>query len=178
MRPLEGINDLGDLSPLFCYLKNAMLNRETFESIVRQRLEETDIFLVEVQFKPGNKVQVYIDKPDGITIDECVSLSRHVTSVLDKDAEDYDLEVSSPGLDMGFRVEEQYTKYLGKEVKVVMLDGSEYKGILKDYDAGGIDLEYEKTVKEEGKKKKRVIKDTIHLDFEQIKTTKAVVSFK
>ncbi len=155
-----------------------MLNRETFGEVVSERLEGSEIFLVDIQFRPGNRVQVYIDKPDGITIEECVDLSRHIISVIDREVEDYELEVSSPGLDMGFRVEEQYRKYLGKEVKVVLLDGTKFTGVLKNFDKTGIDLEYKKAIREEGKKKKKVIIETVHLLFDQIKMTTAVVSFK
>ncbi len=155
-----------------------MLKKETFEQVVREQLEGTDTFLVEVSVKPGNKVRVYVDKPEGVTIDECVALSRHITSAIDKDEEDYDLEVSSPGLDMGFRVKEQYSKYVGRQVNVVLNDGTRYRGILKDFDESGIDLQYERKIKEDGKKKKKTVTGTVHLDFEQIKTTKAVVSFK
>ncbi len=135
-------------------------------------------FLVEIQFNPGNRVQVYIDKQEGITIDECVALSRHITSVLDKDEEDYELEVSSPGLDMGFRVPEQYRKYLGRPVKTILHDGTKYTGTLKSFDEGGIDIEFEKTIKEEGKKRKQVITERVRLPFDQVKSTMPVVSFK
>jgi ribosome maturation factor RimP len=155
-----------------------MLNKETFEKVVKEKLAGTGTFLVEVQFGAGNRVQVFVDKPEGITIDECVELSRFITSVLSKDVEDYDLEVSSPGLDMGFRVEEQYRKYLGKGVQVLFNDGTKLSGILRDFDRRGIDLEYRKTLKEEGKKKKKVITETGYFEFDRIKTTKAMVSFK
>ncbi len=108
-----------------------MLKKETFEKVVREKLEGTPRFLVDIVVRPGNRVQVFIDKPEGITLDECVEMSRHITGVVNRDDEDYDLEVSSPGLDMGFVVEQQYRKYTGKEVKVVLQDGTRYSGVLK-----------------------------------------------
>ena len=124
MRPLDGYWEPRGLESPILLPAKFMMNKETFEKVVREKLEGTDMFLVEVQFIPGNRVQVYIDKHEGITIDECVEMSRYITSVLDRDVEDYDLEVSSPGLDMGFRVVEQYRKYKDKDVKVLLNDGT------------------------------------------------------
>ena len=60
------------------------------------------MFLVAVKVSSANKIIVLADKLDGITIDECVSIHRFIESKLDRDIEDYELEVSSPGLDLPF----------------------------------------------------------------------------
>ncbi len=75
-----------------------MITNEAIIELVSQYIQGTDIFLVEASVKPGNVIRVHVDRPEGISIDECVKISRHMNEMLDRDVEDYDLQVSSPGL--------------------------------------------------------------------------------
>jgi ribosome maturation factor RimP len=155
-----------------------MIEKSRLENIILNKLADGEAFLVELQVTPGNVIHVFIDKPEGISIDECVEMSRHINSMLDREEEDYELEVSSPGLEMPFRAKQQYEKYLNRPVQIVMNDGTKYTGNLISYDDSGIEIEYEKSIKEPGKKKKSLVTDRKQLMFNDIKTTKAVVSFK
>jgi ribosome maturation factor RimP len=155
-----------------------MIEKSRLENIILNKLADGEAFLVELQVTPGNVIHVFIDKPEGISIDECVEMSRHINSMLDREEEDYELEVSSPGLEMPFRAKQQYEKYLNRPVQIVMNDGTKYTGNLISYDDSGIEIEYEKSIKEPGKKKKSLVTDRKQLMFNDIKTTQAVVSFK
>ncbi len=75
-----------------------MITVEAITELIEQRNQETDIFVVEVTVKAGNVIRVYVDRPDGISIDECVKISRHLNEMMDREVEDFSLEVSSPGL--------------------------------------------------------------------------------
>ncbi len=90
------------------------------------------MFLVEVKVDSSSKIRVHIDKNQGISIDDCVSVSRELEGRLDRDNEDFALEVSSPGLDAPFRVSEQYDKNIEKMVTVQLKDGSKVQGLLKE----------------------------------------------
>ena len=81
-----------------------MISTEKVRQLVSGILESTDIFEVEVSVKPGNKIVVLVDKLEGITIDECANISRGIEEKLDRNIEDYELEVSSPGLTQPFKV--------------------------------------------------------------------------
>jgi ribosome maturation factor RimP len=98
-------------------------------------------------------------------------LHRHIENGFDRDVEDFELQVSSPGLDMPFGVIEQYYKNEGKKVSVVDNDGLKYTGILKNVTKGGFDLETE--VKVKGKTKE--VKD-VPFNFDQIKSTRIVLT--
>jgi ribosome maturation factor RimP len=87
--------------------------------------------------------------------------------------EDFELQISSPGLDMPFSVIEQYYKNEGQKVTVVTCDGLKYSGILKNVSRGGFDLETEIQVK--GRPKE--IKD-LPFNFDQIKSTKVILTIK
>ena len=107
-----------------------MITNETITKLVEQHIQGTDVFLVEVIVKPGNAIRVHVDRPEGISIDECVQISRFLNGQLDRDVEDYSLEVSSPGLGAPFRVKQQYEKNLGRQIEVTMADGSRLEGKL------------------------------------------------
>jgi ribosome maturation factor RimP len=120
---------------------------------------------------------VYLDKYEGISIDECAEISRHLNANLDRDTEDYELEVSSPGLSAPFKVKEQYEKYKGRNVEVLLNNGKKLTGKLMAFSDTGIELEV--FIRETGNKKgKKNIPQLVKMDLQEIKSTKSVVSFK
>lgn len=116
------------------------MEKEKIEGHLKKILEETGIFLVEVSVDRSNKILVFIDKKDGVSIEDCVQVSRALEGRLDRDREDFELEVSSPGLDAPFKVQGQYRKNIGKMVRVQCRDGSSYEGILEGMGEGSIHL--------------------------------------
>ncbi len=140
-----------------------MITSENITELVSQHLRETDIFLVEVLVKPGNAIRVHVDRPDGISIDECVKISRFLNESLDRDEEDFSLEVSSPGLGGAFKVKQQYDKNLGRDIEVLYTDGIKVKGKLQNVSDEGVVL--------------NVHGDDEEIRFEEIKTAKAIISF-
>ncbi len=151
--------------------------KETVGQAVEKKLEGTDMFLVEVKVSPA-KISVSIDKPAGITINECIEMSRHLHAELDASGvfDNHELEVSSPGMEEPLKVLKQYKKRIGREVRVLKTDGMVKTGILKAADNEGVELE-ERNQRKVNKKK---IVETNHLQipFSQIKETTIVFSFK
>lgn len=150
-----------------------MIEKETVRGIIEEHIMGSEIFLVGIKVSSANRITVLIDKKEGITLDECISLHRHIESRLDRDVEDYDLEVSSPGLDSPFTVLGQYYKNEGKRVEVVDDEGLKHTGILKNVNSGGFELETEVKVKG----KAREIKD-ISFNFDNVKTTRVILIIK
>jgi ribosome maturation factor RimP len=141
--------------------------------LVEGFIKGTGLFLVTVKISNANRIIVLADKNAGITIEECASIHRHIENELDRDKEDFELQVSSPGLDMPFVVIEQYFKNEGKKVEVVDNEGSKYSGKLKNITAGGFELETEK------KTKGRAIElKDMSFNFEQIKSTRVILTIK
>lgn len=153
-----------------------MINTEKIKKIIADWIEDKDIFFVALSIGSGNTIKVLLDKPEGITIDECVLISRMIEAKLNRDEEDYELQVSSPGLGMPFKVIEQYYKNIGNKIEVITLDGLKNKGILNKVTDKGIELGIETRVKKE--KKKKVIHKNISIDYNQITTAKTVIAFK
>ena len=132
----------------------------------------TTIFMVDVKVNSANKISVEVDKPEGITIDDCVTISRAIESGLDRETEDFELEVSSPGLTEPFKVMEQYHKNYGQQVDVVMRDGQKISGLLQQTSDEGIILEVETKIREAGQKRPKTVKQTVAVKFSDIKTTR------
>jgi ribosome maturation factor RimP len=150
-----------------------MTDKEYIKGLVEEFLKGTGMFLVAVKVSSANRITVLADKNEGITIDECVAIHRHIENNLDRDKEDFELQVSSPGLDLPFSVIEQYYKNEGKKVEVIDNEGSKLTGILKNVTAGGFELETE--VKIKGKTKE--LKD-ISFNFDQVKATRVILTIK
>ena len=150
-----------------------MIDKENIKDLVEGFIKGTGLFLVAVKVSSANRITVLADKNDGITIDECVSIHRHIENSLDRDKEDFELQVSSPGLDLPFAVIEQYYKNEGRKVEVIENDGTKLTGILKNVTPGGFELETE--VKIKGKTKE--LKD-ISFNFDQVKTTRVILTIK
>ena len=140
-----------------------MITTESIIEMVEQHIQGTDIFLVEVVVNPGNTIRVHVDRPEGIPIDQCVKISRYLNEKLDRDVEDFSLEVSSPGLGATFKVKQQYDKNTGRDIEVLLQDGVKIEGKLLSVSEEGIVL----TVKGNDRE----------INFEQIKASKAIILF-
>jgi ribosome maturation factor RimP len=150
-----------------------MVDKQNIQRIVEEFIKGTELFLVAVKVSSSNRITVLADKKGGITIDECALIHRHIENNLDREKEDFELLVSSPGLDIPFTVIEQYFKNEGKKVEVIDNEGNRYTGILKNITNGGFELECE--VRSKGKSKE--IKD-LSFNFESIKSTRVVLTIK
>lgn len=161
-----------------------MITQEQITALVQEKIQDSDLFIVEIKVSPSNQIVVLVDSFTGMGIDDCVGISKHIEGSFDREVEDFELEVGSPGLDAPFVVPEQYQKALGKEVKVITQEGRKVEGVLAVADEEGIVLKYEEKQRIEGRKKKITVPIERHLFFNgelkesTIKTTKIVISFK
>jgi ribosome maturation factor RimP len=107
-----------------------MIEKAYIRKMVEELIKGEELFLVDVSVTPSNKITILVDSPKGITIGQCALINRKVESLLDRNVEDYELVVSSPGLDSELKVIEQYHKNIGRELEVIMKDQSRYSGKL------------------------------------------------
>jgi ribosome maturation factor RimP len=154
-----------------------MITAEQVRGLIQDKLEEKECFVVELVVKEGNSIHLEVDGKAGFSIKDCVDFNKAIEHKLDREVEDYELHVSSPGLNKPLRVIEQYYKNIGRELKVVTNDKT-FEGLLKEVDEQGIVLEYAYKEKVEGKKKKLTIVKQEKLLFDTIKETTIIISFK
>ncbi len=155
-----------------------MVRNEDIEAIIKEAISGTEIFVVEAAVKPGNIIRVYVDAPEGISMEECVRISKAIESGIDRELEDFDLQVSSPGLENPLLVIQQYTKNIGKELKVETDNKQRFVGELLEADPNGITLNALVKIKVAGSKKKKTEFQAVNLKFEEIKSAKVNLHFK
>jgi len=155
-----------------------MIDRQTVKEVVDCFLESSDNYLVDIEIKPDNTVVVEIDNDQAVSIDDCVALSTHITSKLDRDIEDYALEVGSAGIGQAFKIQRQYRKNVGSEIEVLAQSGLKYFGILKAVDENTFVLTVKKQIKPEGAKRKVTIEEDITFSYNEVKYARYFFSDK
>ena len=155
-----------------------MIEKNKIQELVEQWLEGKDYFLVDIAISSDNKIVVEIDHADGVWIEDCVALSRYIEDHLNRDEEDFELEVGSAGLGQPFKVEQQYRNFIGKEVEVLTADGKKVKGLLKSVDGRDFIVTVKEKVKVEGKKRPELQDVDRQYNMDEVKYTKYLRSFK
>lgn len=155
-----------------------MYKAEDIVKLVEQKIEGTGIFLISAEVKPGNQIVVTLDKSPNLGIDECIEISRFLEQNLDREKEDFELEVSSAGLGQPFKILKQYEKNIGKIVEVLQLDGIKHEGILLKANETEFEIETKIKVKPEGKKRFEYQATVLKFTYNQIKSTKNIIDIK
>jgi len=155
------------------------LTAAAVEKMLEGILPESDLFLVGVTvsdsaIKP--KVTVMADGDQGISIDQCASISRRLAKRIEEQQGEefsYVLEVTSPGIDHPLTSQRQYQRNLGRKLKLKMADGAEKVGLLNEVTENGIVL----TEESKGKNKK-LAAEPISIPYADIVKANIVISFK
>lgn len=155
-----------------------MINKIEIEKMVKEFMNGTELFLVAVRISSSGKITILADRKEGITIDECVAMSRFIEKNLNRDDEDYELQVSSPGLDMPFLVKQQYYKNEGRRIEVVDSAGKKYSGVLRNVTEGGFELQTEVKTEIKGKGERMIVNKEISFNYDQVKSAREIVTFK
>lgn len=155
-----------------------MIDKTLVYQAVEDRISGTDYFIVDVKVATDNTITVEIDCIEGVDVQFCADVLRHIESVFDREKEDYSLEVGSAGLTQPFKVLKQYQKNIGNEVEVLTKTGKKINGVLVQVDEEKFVLEIEKQVKPEGSKRKITVTENLEFTYEEVKYTKYIIRFK
>jgi ribosome maturation factor RimP len=154
-----------------------MIDRETIAGLVAEHISGTGLFVVDIGVSAENNIKILVDSERGVSLGECISLSKAIEGSLDREKHDFNLEVSSPGLSEPLRVMPQYVKNIGRDVEVITSEGQKHTGKLARLTEKGLILE--EKVKLRGEKKRPEIKAVEkEFDFSLIQSTRVVISFK
>jgi len=157
-----------------------MISKTKVLELIDERFAELDngLFLVELTISKENAIKIEIDKHEGgVSVKDCMAVSRNVEHNLDREEQDFELHVSSAGIDRPLRVLAQYVKNIGRTVEALMNDGTVKEGILKGATDNEIEIETSRVQKIEGTKKKETIVEQFVLPLNTIKETKIVITF-
>ena len=138
--------------------------------------DKPNLFIVDVKLQSNGKLIILVDGDNGIGIDDCVAISRHVGFHLEEEnviETAYNLEVSSPGVDAPLKFLRQYIKNIGRNLAIKMADGTKREGKLSGLTEDAIIIE--EKIKEKGKRAETV--ESV-IPIEQITETKVLISFK
>ena len=147
-------------------------------NLVQEAIKENpELFLIELSFLEGNKIFVEIDGDKGVPLNECIRVSRGVEHNLDREVEDFSLEVTSPDVAHPLKVKRQYKKNIGRILQVKLIDNSNVEGTLKVVEEDCIELEWKaREPKPIGKGKITVVKNAT-IPFSNIVEAKVKIIF-
>lgn len=155
-----------------------MIDKNVVKKLVDEWLQDKEYFLVDIDINQDDKIIVEIDHVDGVWIEDCVALSKFIEEHLDREAEDYELEVGSAGLGQPFKVPQQYENFVGKEVEVMTAEGTKVRGVLKSVAGNDFVVTVRERVQVEGRKRPQ-LQDVDHTyQMDNVKYTKYLISFK
>ena len=157
-----------------------MIEKKTIEKAVEEWLQKGDYYLVDIEMTPDDRIVIEIDHADGVWIEDCADLSRHLQETLGEELGDYELEVGSAGIGQPFKVMRQYVNHIGKDVEVLQKNGQKVQGILKEVDETA--ATFVVTVKEkqqvEGKKRPVLVDVEKAFAVSDVKYCKYLLNFK
>ena len=146
-----------------------MIDKFKVLDIVKNVLEGSDKYLVNMKITPDNRIFVDLDGDNGINIDDCIEVSRAIENSLNRDEEDFELNVSSAGADSPLKMPRQYRRHVGRELSVEPFEGAKVEGILTE--AG--DSQF--TIKTKGSKKEP--SKELTFAYEDVKTARVLIRF-
>ncbi len=149
-----------------------MISKSAVEQAVNEWLEGKEYFLVEVNISADDRIEVLIDHAEGVWIEDCADLSRHIESRINREDEDYELEVGSAGLGYPFKVRRQWEIHLEKTVETQLKDGHKYRGILTAVEEETFTITCEEKVKREGEKRPKMEQVPHTFSYEEAAYTK------
>ena len=154
------------------------MNQETVKRLVAEAIEENEeLFLIELSFLAGNKILVEVDGDDGINLKECIRISRHVEHNLDREEEDFGLEVTSVDVGKPLRVIRQYQKNIDRILGIKMIDGEQIEGTLVSANKNEIKLAWKAREPKPIGKGKITVDKTAVIAYKDIKEAKVKIIF-
>ena len=152
-----------------------MILKEAIIKVAQSKIKELGGFLVNIKVNTANVITLFFDRMDGVRVEHCLALSKHIEEHFDREIEDYELTVCSAGLENPFMVDQQYHKYNGKEVGVLLTNGKRKTGLILAYKDNVLTLEVAK--KKKGSRKEYILEE-VEIPQNEIKETKLKINFK
>jgi len=155
-----------------------MLEKSNIKEIIEKAFEGSDFYLVDLTVSRSNLIQVFFDHPNGISLDDCARFSLLLNETLDREKEDFELQVSSPGLGQPLKVFRQYLKAVGQKLDIILVSGDKVRGTLLEAkpleaETGGV-----VSVLPSGTKKKPYTGEPIEIRMNEIQTARVEMDFK
>lgn len=153
-----------------------MISKSFIEEVINDHIKGSDKFLIDVKVRSGNIIHIVMDADNGVSIDDCVEISRLLESKLNRDEEDFELKVSSAGIDCSLTDKRQYKKNVGRSIKVLLDMDEIVVGELIGVNEDGIEVRALQGKRKKGQPKADGIQER-EIKFVDIKDAKIEVVF-
>ncbi len=154
------------------------MDKERVKQLVREALEENkELFLIELTFSGDNKILVEVDGDEGVNLKECMRISRHVEHNLDREEEDFGLEVTSPDVANPLKVLRQYIKNIGRILTVKTKENKTVEGTLIEANENKISLKWKAREAKPIGKGKVTVEKTAEIEYSNIQEAKVKIIF-
>ena len=148
---------------------------EDFLSLVLKQY--SNIFLVDLKISDDKSIKIILDGDKEVNVKDCIDISRSMEGALDRDQEDFSLEVASAGVGSPLKFPRQYHKNLGRKLEVISTEGLKFEGDLTHVKEDAIELQWkQRETKRIGKGKVTVTKKKTIL-FDEISQAKVMIKF-
>jgi ribosome maturation factor RimP len=162
-----------------------MITKQIVEKLANERIaeRELDVYIVDINIGPAYQIVIELDSENGgVDITDCIAVSRNVENTLDREEQDFSIEVASADISKPFKVLKQYIKNIGKSVELRPLTNDNYKsgkveGILKSATEEQVVITTREKKRIEGRKKKEWVEEDHTFKMNEIKETKIIITF-
>ena len=155
-----------------------MLSETTVKDLIDAGLNErSDLFLIDLKIGADNKISVVIDGDDGVTVEDCVFMSRAIEHHLDREEEDFSLDVASAGATSPLINKRQYKKNIGRTLEVTAKPDLQLEGELAEVDDDGITLEWKAKEPKPVGKGKVTVKKHAKIMYDDVLEAKVIIKF-
>ncbi len=148
-----------------------MILIDQIKRLSEEALTGLNAYVADIKIKPSNVIYVFLDSDDSVKIEDCIIVSKYIESNLDRESEDFELNVSSYGAEQPLRFSRQYIKNIGRNIKVETNNDEIFNAVLTNATEDYIILSVS------AKKKKEAAKE-VKIEYSDIKEAKIVISFK
>ena len=152
--------------------------RDTVKKLLDDSLQNRkDLFLIDFEILEGNMIRVVIDGDEGVLVEDCMYISRAIEQNLDRETEDFSIEVSSAGAATPLLHKRQYQKHIGRVLKIVTIGKEKYEAVLTSADNNCISLEWKIREPKPKGKGKVTVKKNVSISFKDIEIAQIKLVF-
>lgn len=164
-------------SPLFILIFKHKMNESKIRDLVDEALAENEsLYLIDLVISSNNKIQVTVDGDNGVNLSECVRVSRNVEHNLDRDEEDFSLEVTTPDISHPLKIKRQYKKNINRILKV-KTELENFEGTLTSVNEEEIELKWKAREPKPIGKGKVTVEKKVTIPYKDIKEAKVKIVF-
>ena len=139
--------------------------------------QHPSIYLVDFKISADKSIKVILDGDKEVNVKDCISISRAIEGTLNRDEEDFSLEVASAGVGSPLKFPRQYHKNLGRKLEVISKEGIKFEGKLTHVKEDAIELQWKQREPKPIGKGKVTVNKNITLTFDEISQTKVIIKF-